>query len=170
MEKALQAVRLEGTSVRRAAEENGVPRSTLGDRVSGRVCHGAVSGPRRYLSEEEEEELVRFLLGCASMGYPKTRKEVLTLVQSHILRNRGMEKPITHGWWDSFCKRHPNLTFRTPASLSNARATAADHDLMMTSWNARSQIALRTNHVKYLTWMKLACPLIPDPEIRVLSW
>ena len=66
MEKALQAVRLEGTSVRRAAEEYGVPRSTLGDRVSGRVCHGAVSGPPRYLSEEEEEELVRFLLGCAS--------------------------------------------------------------------------------------------------------
>lgn len=45
-----------GWSVRRAAEEYGVPRATLGDRVSGRVKPGAVSGPSKYLSTDEEEE------------------------------------------------------------------------------------------------------------------
>ena len=41
------------------------------DRISGKV-YGAVSGPPRYLDEEEERELVEFLLGCAEVGYPKT--------------------------------------------------------------------------------------------------
>ena len=72
--------------MRKAALDYGVPRSTLGNRVSGRVSHGVVSGPPRYPSEEEEEELVRFLLGCASVGYPKTRKEILALVQRQVFR------------------------------------------------------------------------------------
>ena len=124
MQKALQAVKLDGASVRKAAMEYGVPKSTLGDRVSGRVTHGVLSGPPKYLSEEEEDEMVRFILGCASVGYAKTRKEILGLVQTQV------DKPITHGWWDSFCKRHPNLTFRTPAPLSIARATAVDEDAL----------------------------------------
>ena len=124
MQKALQAVKLDGASVRKAAMEYGVPKSTLGDRVSGRVTHGTVSGPPKYLSEQEEEELVRFILGCVSVGYPKTRKEILSLVQTQV------EKSISHGWLDSFCKRHPNLTFRTPAPLSIARAIAVDEDAL----------------------------------------
>ena len=39
----------------------------------------------RVVGEDEEEELGWFLLGCASVGYPNTRKEVLSLVQSQIL-------------------------------------------------------------------------------------
>ena len=128
MQKALEAVTDDGLSVRRAAIEYGVPRSTLGDRVSGRVCHGIVSGPPRYLSEQEEEELVKFLLGCASVGYPKTRKEVLALVQMQVLRSRGINRPVSHGWWDGFCKRNPNLTFRTPTPLSTFRGSAVDPD------------------------------------------
>ena len=45
MQKALQAVKLEGSSERKAALDYGMPRSTLADRVSGRVSHGVVSGP-----------------------------------------------------------------------------------------------------------------------------
>ena len=65
------------------------------------------------------------------MGYAKSRKEVLSLVQSQVLRHQGVDRPVSHGWWDSFCKRHPNLTFRTPTPLSLARASAADHDVIM---------------------------------------
>ena len=48
-------------SVRQAAELHQVSKSTLGDRVSGRVLPGARSGPHTYLTSEEEEELVMFL-------------------------------------------------------------------------------------------------------------
>ena len=60
-------------SVQRAAELYNVPKSTLSDRVSGRVEFGSHSGPARYLTDEEEEELVNFICGCASMGYAKTK-------------------------------------------------------------------------------------------------
>ena len=48
--------------MRRAAEEYQVPRSTLYDRVSGKVQFGAKSGSTRYLNDQEESELVNFLL------------------------------------------------------------------------------------------------------------
>ena len=122
MQKALHAVKLGETSVRvrKVAVEYGVPKSTLEDCVSGRVTHG--SGPPKYLSDEEEDELVRFILGCASVGYPKTGKEILSLVRTQV------DKPISHGWWDSCCKRHPNLMFHTTAPMSIVRATAIDEN------------------------------------------
>lgn len=85
---ALQAVR-EGTlGVNRAALEFAVPATTLKDRLSGRVTHGTHSGAQPYLSKAEEEELVDFLIKCSKLGYGKTRKEVLVLVES-ILKKKG---------------------------------------------------------------------------------
>ena len=173
MQKALESVRLQGISVRRAAVEFGVPRSTLGDRISGRVTHGTVSGPQRYLSDDEEEELVRFLLGCASVGYAKTRKEVLSLVQSQVLRYQSVDRPISHGWWDSFCKRHPNLTIRTPTPLSLARASVADHNVMMRYFDLLEQ-TLEENDIQdkpcqVFNMDETGMPLDPPPLKCVYS-
>ena len=76
MTKALEAVTKNKMSVREAAARFNVPKSNLGDRVSGRVQHGTVSGPKKYLTLEEESELTRFLIQCAGIGYPKTRHDV----------------------------------------------------------------------------------------------
>ena len=59
--------------IRRAVAQYDIPPSTLHDHISGKVSAGAVSGAPRYLDEEEEKELVEFLLGCAEVGYPKTK-------------------------------------------------------------------------------------------------
>ena len=80
MAYAVKAV-TDGSSIRRAAEEYDVPRSTLGDRISGHVVPGSTSGPPKYLSAQEEEELVQFLIDCASIGYPRGRLEVIAMVQ-----------------------------------------------------------------------------------------
>ena len=77
MGKAINACVNEGMSVRWAAFHFGVPKSTLGDRMSGRVVPGSTSGP--FLSPEKETELVKFLLRCTAMGYPKFHEEVLAL-------------------------------------------------------------------------------------------
>ena len=86
MAQALDAIIREGTSIREAAMQFGVPKSTLGDRVSGKVLTGATSGPQTYLDHSEEEELVQFLLWCVEIGYAKSRKQVLALVRR---RKRG---------------------------------------------------------------------------------
>ena len=56
MKAAMKAVIDDGMSIRDAAEQYGVPRSTLGDRISGRVLPGATSGPRTFLTSDEEED------------------------------------------------------------------------------------------------------------------
>ena len=59
------------------------------------------------------------------MGYAKTRKQILALVE-RIMCTRGIEVRISDGWWASFHKRHPSLSLRTPASVSTTRAAASD--------------------------------------------
>ena len=119
----------EGMTIRKAACHFGVPKSTLGDRITGRVALGAKSGPKPYLTTEEEDELMQFLLRCASIGYSKSRKDVLPLVHRH-LENQGRVAHVTNGWCERFCHRHPNLTLRTSAPLSRARAEASDPDMV----------------------------------------
>ena len=57
METEVTAVLNEGSSIRRAALECGIPKSSLGDRISGRVLVDATCGPSTYLSPREEAEL-----------------------------------------------------------------------------------------------------------------
>ena len=125
MLKAYNAVKKEGMSRRRAAIIYGVPKSTLDDRLTGKVLFGSHSGPPRYLNDEEEEELVSFLFGCASVGYAKTRKEVIAIVEE-FLAQKGTFVNVSNGWWESFRKRHPTLTLRTAEKFSYARSVATD--------------------------------------------
>ena len=74
MSLAVEAVRSGEMGVRRAHQEFGVPKSTLHDRISGKVQEGAVSGPQAYLTKEDS--LVHFLVECAQFGFPRTRKQV----------------------------------------------------------------------------------------------
>lgn len=72
MNGAVRAVLHEGMSIRRAAEQYAVPKSSLGDRTTGKVLVDATCGPATYLSAREEEELVVFLTRCAAIGYAKS--------------------------------------------------------------------------------------------------
>ena len=86
-------------SIGHACEEYGVPRSTLQDKASGKCSISATTGlHRRLLSDEEESWLANFLCGCASVGYTKSHKEVLTIVQQ-ILNLRGAETELTETPW-----------------------------------------------------------------------
>ena len=82
MQKAVKTVE-EGMPLRQAAEIFFVPKSSLHDRVNGKVDFGARSGPHTYLSYEEEEEIASFLIQTAKIGYPHAKKQVLALVQKN---------------------------------------------------------------------------------------
>ncbi|XP_019852802.1 PREDICTED: uncharacterized protein LOC109582507 isoform X4 [Amphimedon queenslandica] len=126
--RAYEAVK-DGCSIRSAAEKFGVPRSTLSDHVSGKVQNGRHSGPERYLSDEEEKELVRFICKAARMGYAKTRKEVMSIVEK-VLSYKGRRVTLSNGWWVSFKQRYPSITLRTVEKLSYCRLIATDECVM----------------------------------------
>lgn len=96
MQSAIKAVELGEISVRQAAEMYSVPRSTLHDRLTGKVQYGARPGPNPYLTREEEEELASFLIRIAKIGYPHTKKQVLAFVQ-RILESKGIHTYVTNG-------------------------------------------------------------------------
>lgn len=96
MLKAYNAVKKVGVSRRIAAITYGVPKSTLDN---FRVLFGSHSGPERYLNDEEEEDLVSFICGCASVGFAKTRIEVIAIVEE-VLAQKGRVISVSNGWWE----------------------------------------------------------------------
>ena len=67
---AMKAV-AQGLPMYKASRDYGVPKSTLHDRVSGKVVHGVNPGPKPCLSRGEEKELDSYLKHCAKVGYGK---------------------------------------------------------------------------------------------------
>ena len=82
----MQSVLSGNLSINRAAE---ITRTTLQDRISGRVQHGKKPGPAPYLTLNEEKELVEYLLGSAELGYGKTRRKVKGIAES-VAREKGV--------------------------------------------------------------------------------
>ena len=122
MEMALESVNNGMMTVRRAALEYNVPKSTLHDRVIGRVKPGAKSGPSRNLDDEEEDEIVHWIIGCAEVGYAKSVNEVRSVVSAIVTKKMGIPTTISHGWWEKFAKRHPELSLRTGEAVAYRRA------------------------------------------------
>ena len=81
MINAMEAVKSGNMRVNEAAREHGVPCTTLKDRLSGRVKHGKKSGPMPYLTSQEEDELATFLTEASNIGYGKTKREIILIVQ-----------------------------------------------------------------------------------------
>ena len=61
-----------GMSIHQAAEKCKIPWSILHNHFTGKVEMGSKSGPRAYLTNYEEEELVKFLTNVSSLWYSLT--------------------------------------------------------------------------------------------------
>ena len=125
LECACRAVK-KGKSIRRAAIDFGIPKSTVHDHLSGRLKGGS----NRYLSNREEADLVNFLIKCSKIGYARSRKQVFSLVQSYLLNVKDLEVHLTNGWWEKFRARHSELSVRTAERLTYARAVSTNQEVM----------------------------------------
>ena len=141
---AMKAVE-SGLSYKDAKDMYNVPISTLHDYVTGKVPVGSRSGPKPYLSVEEEEELASFLFQVAQIGYPHTKKQVFGIVQ-RILESKGIHSPVSNGWWERFCKRNPSVSLRAAVALSVARASATDPEMLHRYYDTLEQ-CLKDNDI-----------------------
>ena len=169
---AMKAVIEGGMSIREAAQLYRIPKSTLGDRISGRVLPGATSGPPCYLNSEEEEELVTFLCRVAQIGQGRTRQEVIAIVE-RVLASRGIARTVTSGWWASFILRHPKVALRTPATLSLARAGASDRGILDNYFDelesTLEENCLLDQPCLIFNMDETGLPLDPKP-LKVVTW
>ena len=121
---AMDAVK-NGATVKRAALEHGVPRTTLQDRHLGKVIHGTKPGPQSYLTTCEEAELGEFIQVVGEIGYGKTRKQIKNIAES-VAREKGVLRcsRISDGWFRRFMERQPNLSLRKGDATASVRMDA----------------------------------------------
>ena len=125
----MEAVRSGDMKVNRASRVYEVPRTTLKDRLSGRVKHGTNPGPTPYLTCDEEAELATFLIECSGIGYGKTKQEVINIVRrTAAKKGHNMERFNGEGWWTRFMERNPKLSLRTTDPLSRVRKNAVTEE------------------------------------------
>ena len=67
-------------SMRAAASQYNIPKSTLHDHVVGN-CTTNKAGPSPVLTEEEEEALVDWIVHMAKIGYGRTSEQVFEMVK-----------------------------------------------------------------------------------------
>ena len=83
----IAAVQSNKCTVREASEINQVPKSTHHDRISDKVIHGSHSGPECYLTDTEENSVVKFLYKCSSIGFARSKNQVIALVNEIVQKN-----------------------------------------------------------------------------------
>uniref|UniRef100_A0A8C2ZHE7 HTH CENPB-type domain-containing protein n=1 Tax=Cyclopterus lumpus TaxID=8103 RepID=A0A8C2ZHE7_CYCLU len=124
-QRNLKAGRL---TLRQAAQLFGVPKSSLSDRVSGRVSSDCVLGQRTLLTPADEDSLAEYCLYSASYGFPLTKPQVLAHALA-IYNERHQAAPRTvlgQTWWINFREwHHHRLTARTPDIIDRGRASCA---------------------------------------------
>ena len=147
MESALKHVTTRSLSVRRAALEYQFPHSMLSDQIVGRVCPRAATGPLKYLCDEEEEELVKWITSCAEVGYAKSVCEIRAVVGAIVLNKLGLDNPVTvsHGWWNRFQQQHPHSVLCVGEGIAFKRLAATNKDTIEHYCNLLEEIAKDNN-------------------------
>ena len=75
-----------------------------------------------YLNKTEESEFSQFIKNCNLIGYGKTRKDVMNIVES-VASSKGVLKKgsISGGWWRRFIQRQNDLVLKKGDSTAYLR-------------------------------------------------
>ncbi len=143
----------------------GIPRSTLQNRVSGRVVFGR---PEAYLTEEEERELICFIKGCSEIGFSRTRQQVIMIVQQVMIRKGREDIHVSSGWWAAFRKRHPQLSLRTAEQVSYVRSLGTRPEILSKYFNLLKDTLLQNDlferPCQIFNMDETGMPLSPVPQ------
>lgn len=109
----------------------GVPRTTLIDKINGRYRPGSKIGRDPYLSKEEEDKIVKWIVRMGKSGVPVRKSDVQSSVQKLLQDNPERQTPFKDcrpgkGWMAAFLRRHPQIRLRKPERVSKARAAATE--------------------------------------------
>ncbi|CAH2015601.1 unnamed protein product [Acanthoscelides obtectus] len=94
-------------------------------------------GPDTVLSSEEENNLEKWILSKALLGFPMHSDEVKDSVQK-VLKETERDNPFTDDrpgkkWLQLFLQRHPTITQRNTEIISKARASVTEQSIGLLS-------------------------------------
>ena len=149
MSAAMDAVKNERMGVREAATKFGVPKSTLHRRIQKNITDMPASRPTVF-TVSEEEELHDHVLYMESIGLGLTVDDVCRLafemtVEANISNPFNKEKKRAgYDWYVGFRNRHPDISFRQPEALSNARACMLNPTVINTHFQKLGELLRST--------------------------
>jgi ABC-type uncharacterized transport system ATPase subunit len=102
------AVKENAMSIRKASVLYGAPKTTLIDRLSGKVHVDCVTTVAPILfSQEQEAMLARHVKTMAEVGYGYSRQETIYLASDFAVSLRDRNHPLTDRWLYQFIRRWP---------------------------------------------------------------
>ncbi|OBS16101.1 hypothetical protein FPOA_13184 [Fusarium poae] len=107
-------------SQNQAAQKNGVPQTTLSDRLRGLPSKSEITQPAQILSKSQESRLVTWILRQEALGYAPSHSQVRATVTA-LLRQQGRERHIGVHWLARFIKRHPDIEAKVGKRQEAAR-------------------------------------------------
>lgn len=126
LDKALQAVRNNEMSQRKASQAFGVPQATISDHIRGKVSDGAVPGRAPVIPRKVEAVITEKVTKAAEMGMGMSKLQVMQNV-GKVVRQLKLKTPFKKNvpgkdWWKGFKKRNDSITLRSPEKLTSIRA------------------------------------------------
>lgn len=147
LQKAVDAIR-QGVKIREASRNYGVPRAIIQDRLKGRVRvdKSRRMGPDPFLSVENEEKIVQWVINIAKCGFPIKKNELINTVQK-IVVDGNIKTPFKDNrpgqkWYASFLKRHPEVSARSAESVDKSRGKLTKEYIQ--SWFRELEIYLES--------------------------
>lgn len=123
MDAALGAIR-NGTSIRSASKQYGVPYSSIRDRLRTGICTAPKLGRSATFTPEQEKEIATQVLLLSKLFYGVSQIELRRLVYEYAERNKinhrfnTVRKIAGADWMYGFLRRNPDLSLRKPEATS----------------------------------------------------
>jgi hypothetical protein len=144
LEQAVQEVRAGRMSVRLAAESFSVPKSTIGDRLSGKYSMNVNHGRPPALPRNVEEVIVKSLKMAAKQGMGLSRKQIMrrtnVLCQRMNVRHSYKNFKAGKDWFNGLMHRFPDIVLRKPEKLSSIRASMMNPEIVSNYFRALQNI------------------------------
>lgn len=95
LQKALAIVR-SGKTITHVSKVTGIPRTTLLYKYTGKLPIGKNVGPTPVLTNNEEAEIVKWIIYCSQRGFLVTKSQLLTNVQL-LIKKLARDTPFKDG-------------------------------------------------------------------------
>jgi hypothetical protein len=139
VQRALKEV-AEGKSVRKAHLDWGVPRSTLQDRIYGRVPQKEAQEPYQRLSPVQEQRLANWVLIQEALGQGPTHAQIRAFA-GRILAAKRDATPLGKRWMAGFIRRNPILKTKKQFQIDSARVNGATSDILK-AWFQKLEVPI----------------------------
>lgn len=154
MEKAVNAVNSRSLSIRAAALEYGIPRTTLRDKASRGEVVKKHRGGKRAITEDEEKALIDWVAEAEECGDPLPLQEInkgAANIIKHNPRQNKFKDNIPGDWWRrNLLKRNKDqIRVRKPEALPPASSCISIENLCGW-WVDTNAIFMKNNYLEIM--------------------